>query len=130
MRARGILPQLPDERYPSPELAAKRDAVETADLDDDDDLLDLEDDIPSAVLEKYREARLAEVNKLQKTRRFGSVLPIGREEYTREITEASKEDIRGTEEDDEEYKGKGTGVICFLWKDRSAVCALCQDDVN
>ena len=111
---------MPDERSPSPELQANRDAVETADLEDDDDLLDLEDDIPNSVLEKYREARLAEVSKLQKTRRFGSVLPIGREEYTREITEASKEDIQGTEEDDEEYKGKGTGVICFLWKDRYA----------
>ncbi|KAI0032336.1 hypothetical protein K488DRAFT_38545, partial [Vararia minispora EC-137] len=42
--------------------------------------------------------------------RFGEVLPIGRDDYTREVTEASKVD-------DEEGSGRGTGVVCFLYKD-------------
>lgn len=122
LRARGIIPQKQVERSVSPEPLLERDAIESADLDDDDDLLGLEDDIPSAVLDKYREARLAEVAKLQKTRRFGSVLPIGREEYTRDVTDASKDDIKtgDDERDEEEFRGKGTGVVCFLWKDRCA----------
>jgi hypothetical protein len=39
------------------------------------------------------------------------VYPIGREEYTREVTEASLID---QDDDDDE---KGTGVVCFLYKD-------------
>lgn len=126
LRARGILPPKPSQhqRSPSPdfETAAESKAtrIESADLSDDDDLLGLEDDIPQSILEKYREERMKEVTKLQKTRRFGRVLPIGREEYTREITEASKVDLRVSDpdkEDEEEFKGKGTGVVCFLWKD-------------
>lgn len=95
------------------------DRIETADLNDDDDLLDLEDDIPQAVLEQYRANRIQEVKKLARTRRFGAVIPIGRDEYTREITEASQVDLDGEIQDFEELKGKGTGVVCFLWKDRS-----------
>jgi len=84
-------------------------------LEDDDDLLDLEDDdIPQSILEKYRSERMEEVKKLDKTRRYGSVLPIGRESYTRDINEASEEDI---DSENPELKGKGTGVVCFLWKD-------------
>jgi len=125
LRARGVLPpKAGPQRSPSPDFLTASESratrIETADLSDDDDLLDLEDDIPQAILEKYRAERMQEVSKLQKTRRFGSVLPIGREEYTREITEASKADIDvgGQDEQDEgEFKGKGTGVVCFLWKD-------------
>lgn len=84
-------------------------------MEDDDDLEDLEDDdIPQSILEKYRSERMEEVKKLDKTRRYGSVLPIGRESYTREINEASEEDI---DSDNPELKDKGTGVVCFLWKD-------------
>jgi hypothetical protein len=43
--------------------------------------------------------------------RFGEVIPISREDYTREVTEASAKDA---EDDDNE---KGTGVVCFLYKD-------------
>jgi hypothetical protein len=54
------------------------------------------------LLEEARQARLA---------RFGDVLPIGRDDYTREVTEASKVD------EDKEGAGRGTGVVCFLYKD-------------
>jgi len=72
--------------------------------------------------------------------RFGRVYPIGRDDYTREVTEASKASVdedgnvvsedRKRDEDDEDDEedgvgdrkkdkkgGKGTGVVCFLYKD-------------
>ncbi|KIM49535.1 hypothetical protein M413DRAFT_6539 [Hebeloma cylindrosporum] len=55
--------------------------------------------------------RLAKERKDQAHARFGRVYPIGREDYTREVTEASQVD----EEDDDNEKG--TGVVCFLYKD-------------
>lgn len=121
LRARGIIPPKASERRsPSPSIEPShtellQNKIETSNLSDDEDLLDLEDeDIPSSILEKYRAERMEQVAKLNKTRRFGSVLPIGRESYTREINEASEEDI---DEENQELKGKGTGVVCFLWKD-------------
>ncbi|KAG1842287.1 thioredoxin-like protein [Suillus tomentosus] len=67
---------------------------------------DLDRDIDS-----YRRQRLAQEQLQQKRARFGRVYPIGRDDYTREVTEASKIDEEGDEEE------KGTGVICFLYKD-------------
>lgn len=59
----------------------------------------------------YKEKRLKEMRKEQKTHRFGDVLPISRDEYTREVAEASKLDGLG------EAQGRGTGVVCFLYKE-------------
>lgn len=57
-------------------------------------------------------------------KRFGDILPIGREDYTREVTEASK----GAESDEEEkIQGDGwhgTGVICFLYQERYGANSL------
>lgn len=79
----------------------------------------------------------------EKRNRFGRVYPIGRPDYTREVTEASKENPdkyndNGEEEEEEEEvetgagsfgkkigvgekegkgKNKGTGVVCYLYKD-------------
>ncbi|KAH7890032.1 thioredoxin-like protein [Phlebopus sp. FC_14] len=69
----------------------------------DDDLL--------RTVDTYTRKRLAQERKEAKRARFGRVYPIGREDYTREVTEASRIDEEG---DDDE---KGTGVICFLYKD-------------
>ncbi|KIP10289.1 hypothetical protein PHLGIDRAFT_65912, partial [Phlebiopsis gigantea 11061_1 CR5-6] len=55
--------------------------------------------------------RLRELQRLEQAR-FGRVYPIGRDDYTREVTEASKID-----NDDADMSGKGTGVVCFLYKD-------------
>jgi hypothetical protein len=53
------------------------------------------------------------------------VYPIGREDYTREVTEASNVDEEPSStsstdadaDDAEEQKGQGTGVVCFLYRD-------------
>ena len=44
------------------------------------------------------------------------MLPISRDDYNREVTEASKVDDRD-EDDDEDDETKGTGVVCFLYKE-------------
>ncbi|KDR81906.1 hypothetical protein GALMADRAFT_58747 [Galerina marginata CBS 339.88] len=79
------------------------------------ELLELGEDAPDDETERlialHRRQRLAEERKDQSRARFGDVYPIGRDDYTREITEASKID---EEDDDNEL---GTGVVCFLYKD-------------
>ncbi|KAJ7281785.1 thioredoxin-like protein [Mycena rebaudengoi] len=72
---------------------------------------DAQDDDAERAIGAYRRQRLAEERQEAKKARFGRVYPIGREDYTREVTEASAVD----EEEDEEEQG--TGVVCFLYKD-------------
>lgn len=80
-----------------------------------DELRELGEDVTDEDLQRtvdtFRRQRLAEERKAVQGARFGRVYPIGREDYTREVTEASKT----SEEDDEDEKG--TGVVCFLYKD-------------
>lgn len=79
------------------------------------ELQELSEDAPDAESERliaqYRLQRIADEKKEQRRARFGRVYPIGREDYTREVTDAS---IINEDDDDEE---KGTGVVCFLYKD-------------
>ncbi|KAF9531124.1 thioredoxin-like protein [Crepidotus variabilis] len=63
------------------------------------------------MIAQYRKQRITESKTKQRRARFGSVYPIGRDDYTREVTETSK-----INEDDDEDKN-GTGVVCFLYKD-------------
>ncbi|KAG2758031.1 thioredoxin-like protein [Suillus brevipes Sb2] len=72
---------------------------------------EITDDDLDRDIDSYRRQRLAQERLQQKRARFGRVYPIGRDDYTREVTEASKINEEGDEEE------KGTGVICFLYKD-------------
>lgn len=72
---------------------------------------DAHDDEAERAIAAYRRKRIAEEHEADKRARFGQVYPIGREDYTREVTEASNIDEEG---DDKET---GTGVVCFLYKD-------------
>jgi len=54
------------------------------------DLDELEDDEDEAFLEQYRQKRMQELSKLQKKSVHGSVYPISKPEYQREVTEASQ----------------------------------------
>jgi hypothetical protein len=65
---------------------AHENRLEGKDLDELDELEDDEDD---AFLEQYRQKRMAELSNLQKKSIHGSVYPISKPEYQREITEAS-----------------------------------------
>jgi hypothetical protein len=79
------------------------------------ELRELSEDAPNDETERmiaaYRRQRLVDERHADKKARFGRVYPIGRDDYTREVTEASNT----SEEDDEEETG--TGVVCFLYKD-------------
>jgi len=115
LRQHGILPPRPAApRTPSPPPSPTLDDLladytpkelqEAADdaLDDDD----------ARTLDAYRRQRIAEMRNEQLRARFGRVYPIGKDDYQREVTDASKVD-----EDEDEGKGRGTGVVCFLYKD-------------
>lgn len=65
---------------------AHENRLEGKDLDELDELEDDEDD---AFLEQYRQKRMAELSNLQKKSIHGSVYPISKPDYQREVTEAS-----------------------------------------
>lgn len=79
------------------------------------ELQQLEDEAADSETERaitaYRRQRLAELKQIELTAKFGCVYPIGREDYTREVTEASKVDVSA------EHQIKGTGVVCILYKE-------------
>lgn len=85
------------------------------------------------MFEDYRRKRLAQIKSLEKRGRFGSLEPLAREDFVKEVTEGSKmnhdgiieeeEDV-GSDEDEQAAQAsrfKGTGVVVFLYKD-SYVC--------
>lgn len=97
LRAHGVIP----ERPPSPsaqleealeESVAKAHAnrLEDKTLDELDALEDEEDE---AFLESYKLKRMAEIQSLASKEKFGSVQTITKQEYTDEVTNASKNDI-------------------------------------
>ena len=70
------------------------------------ELLELEeeakDDETERRIREYHEKRIEKERKEAQRARFGRVYPIGRDDYTREVTDASKIDEPGDDE------GKGT----------------------
>ncbi|RDB24011.1 Phosducin-like protein 3 [Hypsizygus marmoreus] len=114
LRKYGVLPP----REPTPPTPSPPGSPTMDDLLNDftpSELREVSEDAPNDETERmilaYRRKRLAEQRKADKRARFGQVYPIGREDYTREVTEAS---LVNEEDDDEET---GTGVVCFLYKD-------------
>ena len=81
------------------------------------------------LFQSYRQQRLKEMRTVEKKGRFGSLKPIGRNDWEREVTKGSMEEEEGAadeqderreERDEEEGEAKqkdGTGVVCFLYKD-------------
>jgi len=80
-----------------------------ADLDEE---LETADDDEERILLRLRQQRMQELSISTKTARFGRVYPVSRPDYTREVTDASKEDTSPVGTDDSR---KGTGVVCFLY---------------
>ncbi|KAL1694506.1 thioredoxin-like protein [Schizophyllum commune] len=133
LRKHGILPALPPKsRSPSPVLKTKEEEYDEM-LDDElRELAEEADEETERYLERLRKQREAEAKKERELGRFGRVYPIGRDDYTREVTEASMENEpgEGVQAEDEDLedddrkgdgnkpkKGLGTGVVCFLYKD-------------
>ncbi|KAF8321671.1 thioredoxin-like protein [Clavulina sp. PMI_390] len=123
LRQHGILPPKPAApRTPSPPpsptlgeaLSKGSPTLDELDLLAEDEGNNSDDE---RLLESYRRQRLNEIKKENKSkRRFGDIYPIGRDDYTREVTEGSK----APEEDEaEKVDGEGwngTGVICLLYQ--------------
>lgn len=66
---------------------AHENRLEGKDLDDLDELEDEEDEF---FLEQYRQKRMQELSALQKKSLHGTVYPLSKPEYSREVTEASQ----------------------------------------
>ncbi|EIW66383.1 hypothetical protein TREMEDRAFT_35253, partial [Tremella mesenterica DSM 1558] len=110
LRAHGIIPPKPPSREPSPDLphlshndithalASQATPDQLGELLEDEQL----DSDDEKVFEAYRRQRMAEMRKEEKSGRFGSLMPLGREDFVKEVTEGSKQ---------------GTGVVVFLYKD-------------
>ncbi|KZT74164.1 thioredoxin-like protein [Daedalea quercina L-15889] len=113
LRTHGILPPRPPTP-PSPSPPASPTLSEKVDDLSDSELRDLAEDVGNdeteRMIETIRRQRLVEERRRAKAR-FGRVYPIGRDDYTREVTEASTVAQEGKPE------GQGTGVVCFLYKD-------------
>ncbi|KAJ4463329.1 thioredoxin-like protein [Lentinula edodes] len=114
LRKHGIIPA----REPTPPSPSPPPSPTFSDLLNDftpSELREISEDAPDDETERmiaaYRRQRIADEKTLDKRSRFGRVYPIGRDDYTREVTEASKIDEEGDE------KEEGTAVICFLYKD-------------
>jgi hypothetical protein len=94
LRKHKIIPEKPPSPTPLIEEAilegrrlAHENRLEGKDLDELDALEDEEDE---AFLEKYRQQRVQELHSLSQKSLHGSVYPISKPEYSREVTEASK----------------------------------------
>jgi hypothetical protein len=94
LRKHGIIPEKPPSPTPMIEEAilegrriAHENRLEGKELDELDALEDEEDE---EFLEQYRQRRIQELNKLSKKSVHGSVYPISKPDYAREVTEASK----------------------------------------
>ncbi|KAF8894756.1 thioredoxin-like protein [Infundibulicybe gibba] len=114
LRKHGILPP----REPTPPSPPPPPSPTFDDLLNDftpSELLEISEDAPDdeaqRMIAAYRQQRIKDERKMDKKACFGRVYPIGREDYTREVTEAS------TIDEDDDDKERGTGVICFLYKD-------------
>ena len=115
LRKHGILPPKPEAPRtpsppPSPTLDELLEGFTPSELRERAE--DTRDEDEARAIEAYRRRRLEEMQRETLRARFGRVYPIGRDDYTREVTEASKVDEVG-----EEMQGRGTGVVCLLYKD-------------
>ncbi|KAF9009495.1 thioredoxin-like protein [Cyathus striatus] len=114
LRKHGILPPRP-KTPPTPSPPSSPTLEEALEDFDEAELLELAEDAHDEETEhliaQYHQRRLDDERNERKRACFGRVYPISREDYTREVTDASK----FNEADDE--KERGTGVVCFLYKD-------------
>ncbi|KAF8711055.1 phosducin, partial [Rhizoctonia solani] len=115
LRKHGIIPERP-KTPPSPPPPPSPTIAEKLGGASDSALKELEDDAGDSeterIVQEYRRKRMQEFRKEQKRGRFGEMMPIGRDDYKREVTEASRVDEEGME-----GRGFGQPVVCYLYKD-------------
>ncbi|KAH9462533.1 hypothetical protein H4Q26_011842 [Puccinia striiformis f. sp. tritici PST-130] len=122
LRARGILPPLPTEpespEATSPPEHRPRDLIDELDNHKAIDDLELDEEIPAHLIDSWKSARLAELqHDTQITNaRSSGLRPIGKEDYVREVNQASEVDI----DPDSVHARRGTGVVLCLWNNSPA----------
>lgn len=125
MRAQGIIPPKEPSRSPSPEIPTEAEqrerARKQATVTDLDEELETADDDEERILQRLRQQRMQELAATSRKARFGRVYPISRPDYTREVTEASKDDSGSSTTNE---LRKGTGVVCFLYNPSMDTCKL------
>lgn len=95
LREKGIIPEKP--KSPTAELeeafeeAIKKQHENRLENKDISELDALEDDEDEEFLNFYKQKRLDELKKLQEKQRFGSVFPVSKNEYEKEVTQASSD---------------------------------------
>ncbi|KZO95255.1 thioredoxin-like protein [Calocera viscosa TUFC12733] len=112
LRKHGILPpKAASPRTPSPEPGPSfTEQLDDIDVDELDELADdANDSETERFMRQYQRQRMSAMRADAGGARFGTIKPIGRDDYTRDITDASKVDDEG--------EGSGTGVVAFLYKD-------------
>lgn len=123
LMAQGIIPPLPPTP-PSPSSFLPTDAEllqttlqlatpETLELLAEETI----DSDEERMFESYRIARIKEMRAESKKGRFGSLKPIGRSDWEREVTRGSTENESPEDEGKEDGEQVGTGVVAFLYKD-------------
>jgi hypothetical protein len=120
LRKHGILPpREPTPPSPSPPPSPTLDDIleeltsrELRELGED-----AQDDAVERRFAQHRAQRLVDERMEAQRKRFGTVIPIGRDDYTREVTESSMQDEPG------DVEARGTGVVCFLYKDGYVSCS-------
>ncbi|QRW27229.1 phosducin-like protein [Rhizoctonia solani] len=121
LRKHGIIPERP-KTPPSPPPPPSPTIAEKLGGASDSALKELEDDAGDSeterIVQEYRRKRMQEFRKEQKRGRFGEMMPIGRDDYKREVTEASRVDEEGME-----GRGFGQPVVCYLYKDGDVACS-------
>ncbi|KAJ1310252.1 hypothetical protein OPQ81_006994 [Rhizoctonia solani] len=121
LRKHGIIPERP-KTPPSPPPPPSPTISEKLKGASDSALKELEDDAGDSeterIVQEYRRKRMQELRKEQKRGRFGEMMPIGRDDYKREVTEASRADEEGIE-----GRGLGQPVVCYLYKDGDVACS-------
>ena len=123
LRAHGVIPPKPPSRSPSPEPPSAAEQREEqrkrATVTDLDEELEEASDEEEHILQRLRADRMRELAASQRSARFGRVYPISRPDYTREVTEASRE-----QNPDPTTKLEGTGVVCYLYSPSMETCKL------
>ncbi|CAE6449958.1 unnamed protein product [Rhizoctonia solani] len=121
LRKHGIIPERP-KTPPSPPPAPSPTISEKLKGASDSALKELEDDAGDSeterIVQEYRRKRMQELRKEQRRGRFGEMIPIGRDDYKREVTEASQVDEEGMQ-----GRGLGQPVVCYLYKDGNVACS-------
>ncbi|GAO49528.1 thioredoxin-like protein [Saitoella complicata NRRL Y-17804] len=114
LREKGILPERPPSPTEMLEEALQQSIKEAHDRRleglDIDELDDLEDDEDEEIIALYKAQRMAEMRSLQARSNHGTVTPIQKVDFVREVTEASK--------------GENNWVICYLYKDYLPGCKI------